>query len=195
MRPTHFRVGINMMIDPTPDPVPSPILRANVYVDGFNLYHSCFDDPNGSRASWRQSGWLDLGVFCANVFAQYQIHRIRYFTSLVTATVDNPHCTDRKLTYIRALETIPHLSIHRGYFSSWAQEAQASRSLSQASSGHPTSTGGHVLEKREKGSDVNLASHLILDGARGDYDVAIIVSNDSDLAGQSRWFVTSLVSK
>lgn len=33
----------------------------------------------------------------------------------------------------------------------------------------------------EKGSDVNLASHLIHDGWSGQYDVAVLVSNDSDL--------------
>ena len=36
--------------------------------------------------------------------------------------------------------------------------------------------------RKEKGSDVNLASLLLADGFRGDYEVAVIVSNDSDLA-------------
>ena len=34
----------------------------------------------------------------------------------------------------------------------------------------------------EKGSDVNLATHLVADGFRGDYDTAVVFSNDSDLA-------------
>ncbi len=33
----------------------------------------------------------------------------------------------------------------------------------------------------EKGSDVNLATHLLYDGFRKDYEVAVVVSNDSDL--------------
>jgi hypothetical protein len=38
-----------------------------------------------------------------------------------------------------------------------------------------------VIEMKEKGSDVNLASMLLADGFRGDYEVAVVVSNDSDL--------------
>jgi uncharacterized LabA/DUF88 family protein len=39
-----------------------------------------------------------------------------------------------------------------------------------------------VLRTEEKGSDVNLATHLLHDAHRGLVDCAVIVSNDSDLA-------------
>ena len=39
-----------------------------------------------------------------------------------------------------------------------------------------------VLKSEEKGSDVNLASHLLIDCYKSDCDVAVVVSNDSDLA-------------
>ena len=39
-----------------------------------------------------------------------------------------------------------------------------------------------VDKTEEKGSDVNLASHLLHDGFKGLYDVAVIITNDSDLA-------------
>jgi hypothetical protein len=38
-----------------------------------------------------------------------------------------------------------------------------------------------VIKTEEKGSDVNLASHLLLDGFRQNCDTAVVVSNDSDL--------------
>jgi hypothetical protein len=38
-----------------------------------------------------------------------------------------------------------------------------------------------VLKSEEKGSDVNLASALLIDCYRGDCDIAVVVSNDSDL--------------
>jgi uncharacterized LabA/DUF88 family protein len=38
-----------------------------------------------------------------------------------------------------------------------------------------------VVKTEEKGSDVNLASHLLLDAFRKDCDVAVVISNDSDL--------------
>jgi hypothetical protein len=38
-----------------------------------------------------------------------------------------------------------------------------------------------VLVTEEKGSDVNLATHLLLDAAANDAEVAIVVSDDFDL--------------
>ena len=38
-----------------------------------------------------------------------------------------------------------------------------------------------MFKTEEKGSDVNLAAHLLLDGFRHHYDCAIVVSGDSDL--------------
>ena len=38
-----------------------------------------------------------------------------------------------------------------------------------------------VIKTEEKGSDVNLATHLLYDGFRNDYDIAVVISNDSDL--------------
>jgi len=39
----------------------------------------------------------------------------------------------------------------------------------------------NVLKTEEKGSDVNIASHLLMDAHLGRFDQAIIISNDSDL--------------
>ena len=39
-----------------------------------------------------------------------------------------------------------------------------------------------VLKTEEKWSDVNLATHLLWDACRGDFDEAVVMSNDSDLA-------------
>lgn len=38
-----------------------------------------------------------------------------------------------------------------------------------------------VARREEKGSDVNVASHLLLDALDGRIDAAVVVSNDSDL--------------
>ncbi len=46
--------------------------------------------------------------------------------------------------------------------------------------------GAHLLVKHrkqeEKGSDVNVAPHLLIDVLEGEVDAAVVVSNDSDLA-------------
>ena len=38
-----------------------------------------------------------------------------------------------------------------------------------------------VIKTEEKGSDVNIAAHMINDGYQGRYEVATLISNDSDL--------------
>ena len=39
-----------------------------------------------------------------------------------------------------------------------------------------------VRKREEKGSDVNVATHLLVDVLTGAIDAAIVISNDSDLA-------------
>ena len=38
-----------------------------------------------------------------------------------------------------------------------------------------------VIDQKEKGSDVNLATYLLVDGFRNDYEQAVVVSGDADL--------------
>ena len=38
-----------------------------------------------------------------------------------------------------------------------------------------------VIKTEEEGSDVNLATHLLHDAHMGRFDIAVVVSNDSDL--------------
>ena len=43
-----------------------------------------------------------------------------------------------------------------------------------------------VLKTEEKGSDVNLATYLLLDGFDGLYESAVVISDDSDLEAPIR---------
>ena len=38
-----------------------------------------------------------------------------------------------------------------------------------------------VYNREEKGSDVNLAAHMVRDAYKGEYECAVVISNDSDL--------------
>ncbi len=96
---------------------------------------------------------------------------------MVNPTPQDPDKAVRQHTYLRALETVPDLSIHLGRFSTNVKQRYLASTLASA-----TPTKVEVLEYEEKGSDVNLASYLLVDGFAGEYDVAIVVSNDSDLA-------------
>lgn len=142
--------------------------RANVYVDGFNLYYGAVKDTPHE--------WLDIGKLCRMILPEYQIHRLHYFTARVQAWPEDPDQPIRQQTYLRALATIPHLRIHYGQFTVGAKRRRLAGPQPEG-----TPRFANVLIPEEKGSDVNLASHLLMDGFEGDYDVAVVVSNDSDL--------------
>ena len=135
----------------------------NVYVDGFNLYYGAVRDT--------EYKWLNLERLCQLLLPDHRVHRIRYFTALVTARPDDPGKPQRQQTYLRALRTLPSVSIHEGTF------------LEKRKRRPEVDTGRYVVirDTEEKGSDVNLATYLLHDGHRGDYDAAVVVSNDTDL--------------
>lgn len=142
-------------------------LITNVYIDGFNLYYGCV-----KRTPYR---WLNLSKLCTLLLPGHQINCIRYFTALVTPTPSDLQKRQRQLTYIRALKTIPNLSVHRGHFMThtvW-------RPLANPPKGTPTKV--EVLDTKEKGSDVNLATYLLTDGFNKAYQTAVVISDDSDL--------------
>ncbi len=104
------------------------------------------------------------------------INRIRYFTALVKASPADLQITQRQQFYIRALETIPNLTVHYGHF---LQSVVAMRLASPPATGSPMV---RVLKMEEKGSDVNIATYMLADAFRKDCDQLIVITNDSDLA-------------
>lgn len=141
--------------------------RTNVYVDGFNLFYGAL---KGSPYKW-----LDLEALCHHLLPKDTIHRIRYFTAKVSARPGDPQLPVRQETYLRALETLPTLSIHLGVFYV---------STTRAYLANPPASGpktAEVIKTEEKGSDVALATYLMLDACRGDCETAVLITNDSDL--------------
>lgn len=142
-------------------------MRANFYIDGFNLYHRSVEGTPYK--------WLDLGKLCKFLVSEHTLNRIRYFTARVEPRGNDLQQPQRQQIYIRAVETIPNLSIHYGKFKTRPKRLPLA---------HPVpgqSRTVEVLVTEEKGSDVNLATYLLADGFRGDYEVAVVISNDSDL--------------
>ena len=78
--------------------------------------------------------------------------------------------------YLRALATLPSVAVHFGFF----QRSQKKMQLVQPLADGTTMVKVHKLE--EKGSDVNLATYLLLDAFQNEYDGAAVITNDSDLA-------------
>lgn len=142
-------------------------MATNVYIDAFNLYYGCL-----KGTPYR---WLDVGQLCTRLLPKDQINRIRYFTATVSTRPDNPDAPQRQQVYLRALQTIPDLSIHYGHYLSHVTR------MPLANPGRGSARTVEVVKTEEKGSDVNLATFLLLDSFKRDCDVAVVISNDSDL--------------
>lgn len=139
-----------------------------VYVDGFNLYYGIRNYPNAK--------WLDIDALCRLLLPNYAIHGIKYFTAPVSASPSDPQKPQRQQTYWRALRTIPHLEIIEGLFISNPVQVRPLVPIP----GGPTKV--TIMKTEEKGSDVNIATHLIVDAFDSKFDTAAVISNDSDLA-------------
>ena len=147
-----------------------PRPRTRVYIDGFNFYYAAF-----RRGGFADYKWLDLVRFCERALPRNDIELVRFFTARLDPTRGRAGQRSRQDVYLEALTTLPRLTIHFGEFVEHAKRHW----LVHPRVGGPRTAGVWVPE--EKGSDVNLASHLLLDAFRGAFDVAVVISNDADL--------------
>jgi uncharacterized LabA/DUF88 family protein len=145
------------------------MLRTNVYVDGFNLYYGAL-----KKTPFR---WLDLNALFKALLPNNEIQQIKYFTALVSARPNDPNQPVRQQLYLRALQSFPNISVHLGHF--LVHEV----SMPVVVAPGETQRYARVIKTEEKGSDVNLATHLLHDVHMNRFDVAVVVSNDSDLLG------------
>lgn len=139
----------------------------NVYIDGFNFYYGAL-----RKTPHR---WVDPNRLCQLLLPKNTIGEIKYFTALVSARPNDPDQPVRQQLYLRALATLPNVSVHFGHF--LAHEVTMPLVVPP---GHPQKY-VKVIKTEEKGSDVNLATHLLHDAHMGKFDIAVVVSNDSDL--------------
>ena len=137
----------------------------NVYIDGFNLYYRALKGKQGRR-------WLDLRALCELCLPNDSVGRIRYFTARVSSRRPGDHDPQRQDVYLRALSSVTHLEIHYGHYMS---------SIRSMKCAEPPPEYVKVLRSEEKGSDVNLASFLLLDAFKGEADTFVVISNDTDL--------------
>jgi len=96
---------------------------------------------------------------------------------MISARPGDPDAPTRQTVYLDALKAhIPELTVTLGHFLQNEVPMRLAR---------PPLIGSkyaRVLKTEEKGSDVNLALHLLNDAWHDRYDCAVICSNDSDLA-------------
>jgi uncharacterized LabA/DUF88 family protein len=136
--------------------------RVIVYIDGFNLFF-------GLRSKgWRKYYWLDLARLAqALIKPEQQLEAIHYFTSRILPNGHNSADMDRQNTYLEALATFPQVNVHFGLFVNKSQRCRA--------------CGTQWGSYEEKMTDVNIAVKLLAEAFEDRFDVALLLTADSDL--------------
>jgi uncharacterized LabA/DUF88 family protein len=143
-------------------------MKTMVYVDAFNLYYGAVKETSYK--------WLDLQALCQiMLFPDNEIVGFKYFTALVQPFPGKENQPVRQQIYFRALKTIPSLDIVTGYYLSH----DVMMPLVNPEKGKNRFV--KVIKTEEKGSDVNIATHLLIDAFDNVYDCAVLISGDSDL--------------
>jgi uncharacterized LabA/DUF88 family protein len=177
-------------------------MRVGVYVDGYNLYYGGRSLCGRRTPGWR---WLDIRALAEALVCERanwttaQLTRVVYCTARVDATESPSSYADQDV-YLKALAAVA--SVDHIEFGNYVARVKFAPLAVKQPNGLPRvvtpewpvmiqdRTGAAVSDARfmvsvahreEKGTDVNVASHLLLDVLSGDVDAALVVSNDSDL--------------
>lgn len=154
-------------------------MRTIVYIDGFNLYYRMLDKRPDLK-------WVNPKALAEQALnPQNQVIQVRYFTARVSGRTD-PTAPARQQVYLNALASVPEIDVHHGTFLATKKFAglvhpPQFRPALAAQMAQPWPVVVKVHKTEEKGSDVNLASYLLLDAFRNSFDVAAVLSADSDL--------------
>jgi uncharacterized LabA/DUF88 family protein len=108
--------------------------------------------------------WLNVKKLVLSLLQPNQeLVEVKYFTSRVN---NNPDKQKRQSTYLDALESID-VKIIYGHYQNGTEECNRC---------------GNVWKSaKEKMTDVNIATSIIVDGFKDEYDMAMLISGDSDL--------------
>jgi hypothetical protein len=177
-------------------------MRVGLYVDAFNLYYGARGLCGRGTPGWR---WLDLRSLGESLLArtpiwpEARLDRVVYCTARIDGAA-NPIGQEEQDVYLQAIRVARSVDlIEFGHYVSRVKRAplavadrkgrpQIQQSawpvMVQDRSGSPILDAKFIVSyayREEKGSDVNVASHLLLDVLGGAVDAAIVISNDSDL--------------
>jgi hypothetical protein len=177
-------------------------MRVGVYIDAFNLYYGGRSLCGRSTSGWK---WLDMRqlartlVLTRRTWPAATLERIVYCTARIDARTNPAGHRDQDI-YLKTL--VSHGSVDHIEYGNYVARSKKAMLADVDPRGRPSvatsrwpimvrDNGGvdvrdaqfmvQVLNMEEKGSDVNVASHLLIDIASGVVDAAVIVSNDSDL--------------
>lgn len=153
-------------------------LRATFYIDGFNFYYRRTKDQP-------QYKWLNMKALADLLVPNgTTVTAVKYYTAPVSGKVDHD-APRRQQALLSALRTVPEIAIYNGrflYSEKWAGLVHPPRAKPQPYAWtQPPPDVVYVKKTEEKGSDVNLGVHLVRDGFLKLFDVAYVITNDTDL--------------
>ena len=135
-------------------------MRVSAFVDGFNFYHAVHD------LGQPHLKWVNIRALC-EAFAptpQFILGPIYYFSAYATWRVD---AYARHREYVRALSSAGVTPI----MAKFKAKYRTCRSC-----------GSRWTDHEEKETDVNIATHLLLEAVRDSYDRVLLITGDSDIA-------------
>ena len=146
--------------------------RVIAYIDGFNLYFGMME------AGFFHLKWLNLVNLVSNLLKSNQeLICVKYFTSRVS---NNPEKQKRQSLYLEALESVGV----KLYFGNYQRDTIECNRC------------GNIWPKfNEKMTDVNIATQILEDAYKDSYDMAMLISGDSDLVPPIRAVHASFVDK
>lgn len=143
----------------------TPVAKVRVYVDAFNVYYGALKNRGPGFK------WLDIAALVHRKVPGHQLDLIVY----CTARVSDPEPGSRQDRYIAALLARGGVEEVRGIYK---RREKKGLLIKPAPPPHGIVT---IKTREEKGSDVNLASRLLIDGFMQRYEEAIVMSHDTDL--------------
>lgn len=155
-------------------------MRIIFYIDGFNLYYGLrqrgalitpqhpTQKPYPSHTN--KYKWLNIQKLAESLRPHDEVVKVKYFTAKIR---NDSASLNRQQTYLDALTSLNKVEVYYGRYLE-SHPVMFTHPLTEP----PQKV--KVIKREEKGSDVNLCTHLIIDAMSGNFDAAAIISNDTD---------------
>lgn len=177
-------------------------MKIGVYIDGYNLYYGGRGICGRGVSGWR---WLDLRLLASSVISSQSGWtgtfdlRVVFCTARVKGRGNTTAQQDQDV-YLRALKAAGAVDLIE--YGSYVERVATNPLAVADRRGRPVLSTAQwplmvqdaagvdvpgarfmasVARREEKGSDVNVATHLLVDVLGGAVAAAVVISNDSDL--------------